>query len=45
VDVEPDPLRARERAREAAGPDGAVLVSGSLTLVAALGAVRPATVR
>jgi dihydrofolate synthase/folylpolyglutamate synthase len=45
VEVEPDPLRARERAREAAGPDGAVLVSGSLTLVAALGAVRPATVR
>jgi len=45
VDVEPDPVRARERAREAAGPDGAVLVSGSLTLVAALGAVRPATVR
>ena len=24
VDVEPDPVRARERAREAAGPDGAV---------------------
>jgi dihydrofolate synthase / folylpolyglutamate synthase len=45
VDVEPDPVRARERAREAAGPDGAVLVSGSLMLVAALGAVRPATVR
>jgi dihydrofolate synthase/folylpolyglutamate synthase len=45
VDLEPDPLRARERARDAAGPDGAVLVSGSLTLVAALGAVRPATVR
>jgi dihydrofolate synthase / folylpolyglutamate synthase len=45
VDVEQDPLRAREHAREAAGPDGAVLVSGSLTLVAALAAVRPATVR
>jgi dihydrofolate synthase/folylpolyglutamate synthase len=45
VDLEPDPLRARDRARVAAGPEGAVLVSGSLTLVAALAAVRPATVR
>ena len=45
VDAEADPVRARERAREAAGRDGAVLVSGSLTLVAALAAVRPATVR
>ena len=45
VDVEPDPVRARERAREAAGPGGAVLVSGSLTLLAALDAVRPAPVR
>ena len=45
VDVEPDPLVARGRARDAAGPDGAVLVSGSQTIVAALDAVRPATVR
>lgn len=45
VEVEPDPLRARERARELAGAEGAVLVSGSLTLVSALAAVRPASVR
>jgi dihydrofolate synthase/folylpolyglutamate synthase len=31
--AEPDPRRALERARVLAGPDGAVLVSGSLHLV------------
>jgi dihydrofolate synthase/folylpolyglutamate synthase len=40
----PDPAHALARAREAAGADGAVLVSGSLYLLAALGAVRPAAV-
>jgi dihydrofolate synthase / folylpolyglutamate synthase len=35
-----DRARALERARELAGPDGAVLVSGSLYLLAALAAVR-----
>jgi dihydrofolate synthase/folylpolyglutamate synthase len=42
VEVVPDPLQAVERGRELAGPDGAVLVSGSLYLLAELGAVRPA---
>jgi dihydrofolate synthase/folylpolyglutamate synthase len=39
------PLEARELAREAAGADGAVLVSGSLYLLEALAAVRSANVR
>jgi dihydrofolate synthase / folylpolyglutamate synthase len=37
----PDPVEAVERARELAGPDGALLVSGSLYLLAVLAAVRP----
>ncbi len=45
VEAVDDPAAARARARELAGPDGAVLVSGSLTLIAALAAVRPASVR
>jgi dihydrofolate synthase / folylpolyglutamate synthase len=40
-----DPAEARDRGRELAGPDGAVLVSGSLTLIAALAVVRPTSVR
>jgi len=40
VAVEPDPHAALERARELAGSDGAVLVTGSLYLLAAL-SVRP----
>ena len=41
-DVEPvsEPTRALERARELAGAEGAVLVSGSLYLLASLAAVR-----
>ena len=45
VEAVDDPAAARARGRELAGPDGAVLVSGSLTLIAALAAVRPASVR
>jgi dihydrofolate synthase/folylpolyglutamate synthase len=37
----PAPVAALERARELAGPDGAVLVTGSLYLLADLAAVRP----
>jgi dihydrofolate synthase / folylpolyglutamate synthase len=40
-----DPAAARDRGRELAGPEGAVLVSGSLTLIAALAVVRPTSVR
>jgi dihydrofolate synthase / folylpolyglutamate synthase len=43
VEVVEDPHAARERARELAGPEGAVLVTGSLYLLADL-AVRPARV-
>lgn len=45
VEAVDDPAAARDRGRMLAGPDGAVLVSGSLTLIAALAAVRPASVR
>ena len=45
VQTVPDPLEARDVAREAAGAEGAVLVSGSLYLVEALAAVRGANVR
>jgi dihydrofolate synthase/folylpolyglutamate synthase len=38
--VEPDPHRALERARDLAGPDGAVLATGSIYLIADL--LRPA---
>jgi dihydrofolate synthase/folylpolyglutamate synthase len=34
--AEPDPARALERAKDAAGPDGVVLVAGSLYLVGAV---------
>jgi dihydrofolate synthase/folylpolyglutamate synthase len=44
VEAVDDPLAALRRAREAAGPDGAVLVSGSLYLLASLAAVRRANV-
>ncbi len=44
IEVVVDPLEARARGREAAGHDGALLVSGSLYLVAALAAVRRADV-
>jgi dihydrofolate synthase/folylpolyglutamate synthase len=43
IDVVPDPSAAVERARHAAGHDGAVLVTGSLYLLADLVTVRPAT--
>ena len=36
VEAEPDPAAALARARTLAGPDGAVLVTGSLYLLAAL---------
>jgi hypothetical protein len=36
--VEPDPTSALARARAEAGPDGAVLVTGSLSLLADLAA-------
>jgi dihydrofolate synthase/folylpolyglutamate synthase len=36
VEAEPDPVAAVERARAIAGPDGAVLVTGSLYLLAVL---------
>jgi dihydrofolate synthase/folylpolyglutamate synthase len=45
VEAVDDAAAARARARELAGPEGAVLVSGSLTLIAALAVVRPASVR
>ena len=45
VETVEDPAGARARGRALAGPDGAVLVTGSLTLVASLAAVRPASVR
>ena len=40
VELEPDPAAARARALELAGPDGAVLVTGSLYLLADLSAER-----
>jgi dihydrofolate synthase/folylpolyglutamate synthase len=43
VDVVPDPRRALATARERAGEDGAVLVTGSLYLLADLASLRPAT--
>jgi dihydrofolate synthase / folylpolyglutamate synthase len=45
VETVADPEAAVARARELAGPEGAVLVSGSLTLIERLAAVRPAYVR
>ena len=45
VETVEDPAEARARGRALAGPEGAVLVTGSLTLVASLAAVRPASVR
>ncbi len=45
VETVADPAEAVARARTLAGPDGAVLVTGSLTLIARLAAVRPAYVR
>jgi folylpolyglutamate synthase/dihydropteroate synthase len=36
VDVDPDPPAARERALRLAGPEGAVVVTGSLYLLAEL---------
>ena len=44
VEAVADPASARERARELAGEDGAVLVTGSLYLLLDLAAVRPAHV-
>ncbi|MBD0318575.1 MAG: bifunctional folylpolyglutamate synthase/dihydrofolate synthase [Thermoleophilia bacterium] len=44
IETVADPIVARVRGREAASPDGALLVSGSLYLVAALAAVRHADV-
>jgi dihydrofolate synthase / folylpolyglutamate synthase len=43
VDVISDPAEAVGRARERAGPDGAILVTGSLYLLADLVTLRPAT--
>jgi dihydrofolate synthase/folylpolyglutamate synthase len=43
IDVVPDPSAAIARARQGVGEDGAVLVTGSLYLLADLVAVRPAT--
>jgi len=40
VEVAPDPVLALQRAREVAGPSGAVLVAGSLYLLTSLVAVR-----
>ncbi|MGI8607135.1 MAG: bifunctional folylpolyglutamate synthase/dihydrofolate synthase, partial [Gaiellaceae bacterium] len=40
VEVVPDPVLALQRAREVAGPTGAVLVAGSLYLLTSLAAVR-----
>ena len=45
VEVVPEPAAALDRARELAGRDGAVLVTGSLYLLESLNAVRPPTVR
>ena len=45
VEAVDDPRRALERGRELAGSDGAMLVSGSLYLLAALDSVRRANVR
>jgi dihydrofolate synthase / folylpolyglutamate synthase len=36
LEIEPDPLRAVERARTLAGPEGAVVATGSIYLVADL---------
>ena len=44
VEAVDDPVQALSRAREAAGEEGAVLVSGSLYLLASLAAVRTASV-
>jgi hypothetical protein len=41
VEAVSDPLEAVERARRAAGEGGAILVAGSLYLLADLAAVRP----
>jgi dihydrofolate synthase/folylpolyglutamate synthase len=41
AEARPEPRGAVERAREAAGSSGAILVSGSLYLLAELAAVRP----
>ena len=41
VEAVPDPSEALDRARRAAGEEGAVLVAGSLYLLADLAAVRP----
>jgi dihydrofolate synthase/folylpolyglutamate synthase len=43
VAVVPDPLQALAKARELAGDDGAVLVTGSLYLLADLAVLRPVT--
>ena len=43
LEVEPEPRRALARARELAGPEGAVLATGSIYLVADL--LRPPGVR
>jgi len=45
VEAFDEPKEARARARSLAGPGGAVLVSGSLTLIAALADIRSASVR
>ena len=45
VEVVPEPVQALGRARGLAGPHGAVLVTGSLYLLASLNAVRSADVR
>ena len=45
VEVVPEPAAALDRARELAGPGGAVLVTGSLYLLESLNSVRPSTVR
>jgi dihydrofolate synthase / folylpolyglutamate synthase len=45
VEVVATPAQALERGRELAGPDGAVLVTGSLYLLASLNAVRSPNVR
>jgi len=45
VHVVPEPAEALARARELAGPDGAILATGSLYLLTSLNSVRPADVR